>query len=47
MKIIDGTDATLGRLASYAAKQALQGEEIVVLNCEKVIITGKRKSIFN
>jgi large subunit ribosomal protein L13 len=46
MKIIDGTDATLGRLASYAAKQALQGEEIVVLNCEKVIITGKRKSIF-
>ena len=45
MKIIDGTEAVLGRLASYASKQALQGEEIVVVNCEKVIITGKRKSI--
>lgn len=45
MKIIDGTDAVLGRLASYAAKQALLGEEIVILNCEKVIITGNRADI--
>jgi len=45
MKIIDGTNAVLGRLASYSAKQALLGEEIVILNCEKVIITGNRKNI--
>ena len=39
--IIDGENATLGRLASYAAKQALQGKEIVIVNSEKAIITGK------
>lgn len=45
MKVIDGTDAVLGRLASFAAKQALLGEEIVIVNCEKVIITGNRANI--
>ena len=45
MKIIDGKEAIMGRLASYAAKEALRGEEIVILNSEKVIITGNRKSI--
>lgn len=45
MKIIDGTDAIMGRLASYVAKQALKGEEIVILNCDKVIITGNKKNI--
>lgn len=45
MKIIDGKNAILGRLASYAAKQALKGEEIVILNCDYVIITGNKKGI--
>ena len=45
MKIIDGKNAVLGRLASYAAKEALKGEEIKIVNCKDVIITGKRKSI--
>ncbi len=45
MKIIDGKNAVLGRLASYVAKQALQGEEIVILNCEQVIVTGNRTNI--
>ncbi len=45
MKIIDGTNAVLGRLASYTAKQVLKGEEITIINCEKVIITGGRKNI--
>ncbi|MEK6741924.1 MAG: 50S ribosomal protein L13 [Nanoarchaeota archaeon] len=45
MKVIDGKDAVMGRLASYAAKQALMGEDIVILNCEQVIITGSRASI--
>ena len=45
MKIIDGKNAVLGRLASYAAKQALKGEEIVILNCDQVIITGNKKNI--
>jgi len=45
MKIIDGTGAILGRLASYVAKEALKGEEIAILNCEEVIISGNKKSI--
>jgi len=44
-KIIDGKNAVMGRLASYAAKEALKGEEIVILNCEDVIITGSRENI--
>jgi len=45
MKVIDGKNAIMGRLASYVAKEALKGEEIVILNCEYVIITGNRKDI--
>ena len=44
-KVIDGKNAILGRLASYTAKEALKGEDIVILNCEQVIITGNRKRI--
>jgi large subunit ribosomal protein L13 len=43
MKIIDGAGMVMGRLASYAAKEALKGEEIVILNCEQVIISGNRQ----
>ena len=45
MKIIDGKGAVLGRLASFVAKQALKGEEFVILNCDKIIITGNKKMI--
>ena len=43
--IIDGANATLGRLASYAAKQALNGENINIFNCELAMISGKRYNI--
>tara|TARA_Y100000310_G_scaffold284177_1_gene306802 strand:- start:12669 stop:13073 length:405 start_codon:yes stop_codon:yes gene_type:complete len=43
--VIDATQATLGRLASYAAKQALLGKKVTIVNCEKAILTGRRKSI--
>ncbi|MEK6926552.1 MAG: 50S ribosomal protein L13 [Nanoarchaeota archaeon] len=43
MKILDGKGAVLGRLASFAAKQALKGEDIIVVNCKEIIITGRRK----
>ncbi len=45
MKIIDGKNAVLGRLASFAAKEALKGEEIVILNCGEIIITGNKRNI--
>ena len=43
--VIDGSNAILGRLASYAAKQALLGKEVSIVNCEKTIISGNRKVI--
>ena len=45
MKVIDGKGAIMGRLASYVAKEALKGEEIVIVNCEQVLITGSRQNI--
>ncbi len=47
MKIIDGKKIVMGRLASYVAKEALKGEEISVVNCSEVIITGNKKEIEN
>lgn len=43
--IIDGSNLILGRLASFAAKKALMGEEIIIVNSENVLITGNRKDI--
>ena len=40
--IIDATGLILGRMGTYVAKQALLGEEVVILNSEKAIITGKQ-----
>lgn len=42
---IDATNAILGRLASYAAKQALLGHTVNVLNCEKTIISGRKNKV--
>src|SRR3972149_10373548 len=44
-KIIDGKNAVMGRLASYVAKEALKGEEVVIVNCQDIIITGNRDNI--
>jgi large subunit ribosomal protein L13 len=46
MAVIDATDSVLGRLSSVVAKRLLKGEEIVVVNAEKAIISGDRVSIF-
>jgi len=44
--IIDADGCILGRIAAYASKQALQGDEVVVVNSEKAFITGRRQNIF-
>ena len=41
--IIDGSNLILGRLATFVAKKALEGESITILNCEKIIVTGSRE----
>ena len=43
--IINAEDQPMGRLAAFIAKQALLGQKVTVANCEKAIITGKKKDI--
>ena len=43
--IIDAKDCILGRLAVQVAKLAKLQKEIIILNCEKVVITGNKKNI--
>src|SRR3989344_5819868 len=43
MVIIDAKDAVLGRLCTHVAKSLIRGEDVVVLNAEKVIVTGAKK----
>jgi large subunit ribosomal protein L13 len=35
----------LGRLSSHVAKRLRNGEEIVILNAEKAVISGRRKQL--
>ncbi|MDR2966751.1 MAG: 50S ribosomal protein L13 [Methanobacteriaceae archaeon] len=41
--IIDGEGHILGRLASLISKKLLEGEDIVVLNSEKIVVTGSKE----
>jgi len=41
--VIDASNLILGRLASNVAKRILNGEEIVVVNAERAVISGSRK----
>ena len=41
--VYDGTDAVFGRLASLVAKDLLKGNDVDVLNCEKIIVSGDKK----
>jgi large subunit ribosomal protein L13 len=43
-KIINAEGLILGRMASIIAKRLLKGEKIAVVNAEKAIISGKKKS---
>tara|TARA_Y100000034_G_C6897857_1_gene414409 strand:+ start:2623 stop:3042 length:420 start_codon:yes stop_codon:yes gene_type:complete len=44
--ILDAKDLIVGRMATFVAKKSLLGEKIDVVNCEKAIITGNKKEIF-
>lgn len=41
--IINGEGLVLGRLASTVSKKLLNGEKIVVLNAEKIVISGTKE----
>ena len=42
MKVYNGENMLLGRLATRVAKDALLGEEVRVVNCDKIVISGKK-----
>ena len=43
--IIDATDLIMGRLAAVAAKQAMLGHKVDIVNCENAVISGSRSDI--
>ena len=45
--IIDAKNLIAGRLGTFAAKQALMGEEISIVNAELAVITGNKKFVIN
>jgi large subunit ribosomal protein L13 len=44
-KYIDAAESIVGRVAVVAAKQALLGHNIHIVNCEKAVISGSRINI--
>ncbi|HXZ23106.1 MAG TPA: 50S ribosomal protein L13 [Methanomassiliicoccales archaeon] len=44
--VIDASDNILGRLCTTVAKKILTGEQVVVVNAEKAIITGSKEQVF-
>ncbi len=45
MTLINAEDCIAGRLASLVAKRLLKGEDIVIVNAEKSIVSGNPKAV--
>ncbi len=41
--IINGEGLILGRLCSKVAKRVLSGEQVIIVNAEKIVISGRKK----
>jgi large subunit ribosomal protein L13 len=44
---LDGTRMRLGRLASVVAKQLITGDSVVIVNVEKMVVSGSRASVLS
>lgn len=44
-KVIDVTGLVLGRVSSLIAKRLLAGDDIIIINAEKVLVLGGRQNI--
>jgi large subunit ribosomal protein L13 len=42
--ILDATGLIMGRLGSIVSKRLLQGEQVIIVNAEKAVISGRRVS---
>jgi large subunit ribosomal protein L13 len=40
--VVDGSEGILGRVGSFVAKELLKGKKVVLINCEKIIVSGKK-----
>jgi len=45
--VIDATGLIAGRLASHVVKMLLRGEEVIIVNAEKAIVTGSPLSVIS
>ncbi|MGD9395289.1 MAG: 50S ribosomal protein L13 [Candidatus Thorarchaeota archaeon] len=45
IKVYDAENMVVGRLGAKAAKAAILGDNVVIVNAEKAIITGKRRTV--
>ncbi len=45
MLIVDGKDSIFGRTASFIAKKLLEGEEVALINAERIILSGDKKML--
>ena len=43
--VVDGTNLIAGRLCSNVAKLLRKGNRVSIINCEKIMISGKKSSI--
>lgn len=44
--VIDGNDRILGRIGSHVAKELLNGNNVVLVNAEKISVSGSRTTLF-
>ena len=47
IKIFDAENMVVGRLGAKAAKAALLGDKVIIVNVEKAIITGNRRTVID
>ena len=45
--VIDAANAPLGRVASFAAKKALLGNSVFIVNCNKSVISGRKRNVID
>jgi large subunit ribosomal protein L13 len=44
-RFVDASNQILGRVATYVAKQALDGHKVIVLNAERAVISGTKARV--
>jgi large subunit ribosomal protein L13 len=44
--IYDAAGHVMGRLCTTVSKKILQGEEVIIVNAEKAVVSGERSAVF-